>query len=275
MQPVVYLIGSLRNPEVSKVAKALRKQGFEVFDDWHAAGKIADDSWRDYEQAKGHSYSDALQGHAARHVFHHDLFHLRRSHGCVLVLPAGKSGHLEFGYVVGLGKPGFILLNGEPERFDAMTQFAYSVQSTVQQCVQDLKSFPWPKIPPMPTMHADEVIPLALLLEGEGTFSIGKGTTPRLVLQMTDEDVVRWAAKILDSAVWQTTRTAVYKKIWACGTSGIRAAEWMRVLLPYMKSRRQAQIKKTVATWLERRTYNRRDNVVWAKWFGITEGDLN
>lgn len=33
----IYIIGSLRNPQVPKVAKALRLYGFEVFDDWYAA----------------------------------------------------------------------------------------------------------------------------------------------------------------------------------------------------------------------------------------------
>jgi len=45
----------------------------------------------------------------------------------VLVLPAGKSGHLELGYMIGQGKPGYILLDGEPERFDVMYNFATGV----------------------------------------------------------------------------------------------------------------------------------------------------
>ena len=34
----VYLIGSLRNPKVPKIAEKIRALGFEVFDDWFAAG---------------------------------------------------------------------------------------------------------------------------------------------------------------------------------------------------------------------------------------------
>ena len=74
--PVLYLIGSLRNPEIPLIGVRLRSLGYDVFDDWAAAGPIADDSWRDYEIARGHSYSQALQGWAARHVFEFDLFHL-------------------------------------------------------------------------------------------------------------------------------------------------------------------------------------------------------
>ena len=34
----VYLIGSLRNPEVPQIANKIRELGFEVFDDWHPNG---------------------------------------------------------------------------------------------------------------------------------------------------------------------------------------------------------------------------------------------
>ena len=40
-------------------------------------------------------------------------------------MPAGKSGHIEFGYLVGQGKPGFVLFDAVPERYDVMYQFAY------------------------------------------------------------------------------------------------------------------------------------------------------
>lgn len=121
---VIYLIGSLRNPAIPEIGNYLRTLGFEVFDDWISAGPIADDSWRDYEKARGHTYKQALEGYAARHVFDFDVRHLTRADIGVLVLPAGKSGHLELGYLIGRGKPGYILMDGEPERFDVMYQFA-------------------------------------------------------------------------------------------------------------------------------------------------------
>ena len=126
-EPVVYLIGSLRNPEVNRLATAIRALGYEVFDDWTAAGHTADDSWRDYEKSRGHSYTDALKGYAAKHVFAFDMFHLNRCDLAVLLMPAGKSGHLELGYVLGKGKPGYVLFDQEPERFDVMYQFATGV----------------------------------------------------------------------------------------------------------------------------------------------------
>jgi len=137
----VYLIGSLRNPAILELGNQLREEGFEVFNDWIAAGPEADDYWQKYEQNRGRTYSEALAGYAAQHVYHFDKFHLDRCDAGVLVLPAGKSGHLEFGYMIGKGKPGFILLDKEPERFDVMYNFATAVCSNQEELVKGLKDF--------------------------------------------------------------------------------------------------------------------------------------
>ena len=136
---MIYLIGSLRNPHVPEVGECLREHGFEVFDDWFAGGEHADDAWREYEQGRGHSYIEALRGHAARHVFEYDHEHLDRADGAVLVMPCGKSGHLELGYILGQGKPGFIYMPEEPVRWDVMALFADGVHRTMDGLVMALK----------------------------------------------------------------------------------------------------------------------------------------
>jgi len=123
----IYLIGSLRNQQIPDVGNSLRDLGFDVFDDWFAAGPEADDKWQAYEKLRGRSYAEALQGYAARNVYNFDLTHLDRCDAGLLVLPAGKSGHLEFGRTIGKGKPGYILFPEEPERWDVMYQFADAV----------------------------------------------------------------------------------------------------------------------------------------------------
>lgn len=121
----VYLIGSLRNPEVPNVATLLRAQDWEVFDDWYAAGPEADDYWQKYEEARGRTYEQALRGYAAQHVFNFDKLHLTRSDVVVLLMPAGKSGHLEFGWSTGkTGARGVICMPHQPERWDVMYAFA-------------------------------------------------------------------------------------------------------------------------------------------------------
>ena len=123
----VYVIGSLRNPAVPKFANTLRAAGFDAFDSWFAPGPHADDYWRDYTKQRGLSYKEALKDWSAKHVFEFDKFHLDRCDMAVLLMPGGKSAHLELGYIVGRGKPGFILFDKEPKRYDVMTQFATDI----------------------------------------------------------------------------------------------------------------------------------------------------
>lgn len=123
----LYIIGSLRNPEIPKLASTLRRQGHEVFDDWYSAGPKADDCWQAHQQGKGLSFKQALEGPAATNVFNFDKTWLDWCDAAVLVLPAGKSGHLELGYVIGSGKPGYILLPDNVERWDVMYRFATKV----------------------------------------------------------------------------------------------------------------------------------------------------
>ena len=136
----LYVIGSLRNPVIPLVAQTLRgRLDIEVFDDWYAAGPEADDYWMSYEKERGRSYTEALQGYAARHVFGFDKSHLDSADGTLLVLPAGKSGHLELGYMAGKGKwTGILLDKEEPERWDIMYGFASGVFRTLEEVVQAL-----------------------------------------------------------------------------------------------------------------------------------------
>jgi hypothetical protein len=135
---LIYLIGSLRNPKVGEIANELRAKGYEVFDDWLAAGPDADDCLLAYEKARGHNTKQALMGYAARHIFEFDRFHLERADVAVLVLPAGKSGHLELGWFLGKGKNGYILLDEEPPRVDIMYQFATGVCNTMEELFEAL-----------------------------------------------------------------------------------------------------------------------------------------
>ncbi len=137
----LYLIGSLRNEQVPVVANEIRELGFDVFDDWYSVGPEADDYWQAYETGRGRSYSEALAGYAANHVFRYDRSHLERCDIVLLLMPAGKSGHLEFGYSIGRGKPGIIYLPEPPERYDVMYRFANHVCVGKKQLMESLNGY--------------------------------------------------------------------------------------------------------------------------------------
>lgn len=136
----IYVIGSMRNVRVPVVANTLRAAGWDAYDDWYSSGPESDDKWQAYEAARGRTYLEALNGYHAQHVFEVDKHHLDRCERAVLVMPAGTSCHLELGYTVGRGKPGYILLDGyEPKRYEIMPRFATKIFTSLDEMLEHLK----------------------------------------------------------------------------------------------------------------------------------------
>lgn len=142
----VYIIGSLRNEKIPQVGNLLRANGYDAFDDWYGAGHEADDKWRDYEHLRGRSLKTSMYGYAARHTFEFDKTHLSRCDLAVLVMPAGRSGHLELGWFTGgcgtgAAKPGFILLDRVPDRYDVMWNFATDIFTSDEEMLRGLEAY--------------------------------------------------------------------------------------------------------------------------------------
>lgn len=149
---IVYCIGSLKNTAIPEIAIKLRQAGHEAFDDWWSSSEDCDDWWQAHEKLKGRTYKDAIYGYHARNVYAFDKYHLDRCDAGVLVMPAGRSGHAEFGYLIGQGKPVYVLFLEEPEKFDIMhllsTSICFSVDEVlsmlkVQQQVKEYRKMSW------------------------------------------------------------------------------------------------------------------------------------
>jgi hypothetical protein len=136
----IYVVGSLRNPEVPVVGQALRDAGHEAFDDWYGAGPNADDHWRNYEEERERSYVDALAAPAAEAIFNLDMKWLVWADTAVLVLPAGKSAHMEAGWVKGHGGELHIIMPASDVRWDVMYRMADSIHPNVETLVAYLAS---------------------------------------------------------------------------------------------------------------------------------------
>ncbi len=138
----IYIIGSLRNRQkIIDLGTRLRNYDYDVFDSWIAAGPEADDFWQDYANERGLSYREALNDYSARHVFEFDKHHLDRCDIAVLCLPAGKSAHIEMGYMVGRGKPVYVLFDQVPDRYDVMYNFATDVCFSEEELFDTLRAF--------------------------------------------------------------------------------------------------------------------------------------
>lgn len=134
----LYIIGSLRNPKVIEVSNEIRKLGVDVFDDWYSPGPNADDFWKEYSKQRGQTYKQALESWSAQHIFQFDKHHLDRCEAALLILPAGRSCGIEFGYTIGRGKPGWILLD-DPERWDIMFQFASGIFDNLEDFIKNIE----------------------------------------------------------------------------------------------------------------------------------------
>jgi hypothetical protein len=116
----VYVASSWRNPHQQGVVAALRKDGHEVYDfrnprpgDHGFSWAEIDSGWQDWTPL---GFREALDHPVARQGFSSDFGAMIRADTFVLVLPSGRSSHLELGWAAGARKRTAVMLAvGEPE----------------------------------------------------------------------------------------------------------------------------------------------------------------
>lgn len=118
----IYVASSWRNPYQPGIVIILRAHMHEVYDFRHPFHADAGFSWGDIsEEWQGWSaaeYRDALlKSPIAAAGFMSDLRAMQWADTCLLVLPSGRSAHLEAGWFCGQGKRCIILTQDgeEPE----------------------------------------------------------------------------------------------------------------------------------------------------------------
>ncbi len=140
----VYVASSWRNELQPEVVHRLGVEGHRVYDFRHPKPgdngfhwSELDKEWQSWTPAE---FRDALQHPIACRGFAEDMSAIEAADAIVLVMPCGRSAHLEFGYAVGKGKLGIILLSdGEPE---LMYRMADNVCTTLGEVVAALRSNP-------------------------------------------------------------------------------------------------------------------------------------
>lgn len=108
---MLYVASSWKNPYYNNVVDKLRAHGFECFDFRRPDGdggfhwSNIDKNWRTWSL---HRYRQALRSYEAGRGFHQDMHALKACDALVLVMPCGRSAHLELGYAIGQSKPSFV-----------------------------------------------------------------------------------------------------------------------------------------------------------------------
>lgn len=115
------MASSWRNVLQPEVVYALRNDGHEVYDFRHPSPGDSGFAWSDIDPAWETWSPEKFRGHLVTHPlvcigFGKDFNTMRWADAFVLVMPCGRSAHLEMGWAVGAGKYSCILLqDGEPE----------------------------------------------------------------------------------------------------------------------------------------------------------------
>ena len=105
----IYVASSWRNDYQPGVVKLLREQSYEVYDfkqpepgDNGFHWSEIDGEWQSWSVEQ---YRDALDHPIAESGYGKDIGAMRWADTCVVVMPCGRSAHLEAGWFCGQGRP--------------------------------------------------------------------------------------------------------------------------------------------------------------------------
>ncbi len=115
----IYVASSWRNDYQQEVVKQLREAGDEVYDFKNPPGGTGFD-WADidpqWQAWDNQTYFAALDHPIAEAGFKSDFDAMEWADACVMVMPCGRSAHVEAGWMQGAGKTTVILATeAEPE----------------------------------------------------------------------------------------------------------------------------------------------------------------
>ena len=142
----IYVASSWRNHYQEDIVAILRNANHEVYDfknpsiDNHGfKWAEIDENWQSWDNKK---YINNLNHPIANNGFKSDFDAMKWADACVLVLPSGRSAHIEAGYFIGSNKPLIIYIpeNVEPELMYKMTNYIYSSIKEILSLLKDLEN---------------------------------------------------------------------------------------------------------------------------------------
>jgi hypothetical protein len=144
MQRKIYVASSWRNQVYPGVLEVLRAEGHACYDFRNPTPNNSGFGWSEldanWERWTLAEYVRMLTTHPrAAEAFALDQGALDWADTCVLVLPSGRSAHLECGYCIGRGKPAYILLNEAEHAPELMYLCAARIVTDLAELVTALR----------------------------------------------------------------------------------------------------------------------------------------
>lgn len=143
----IYAASSWRNPKQQKVVADLREAGHQVYDFRNPfngrpgfAWSEIDPDWQSWSAAKYRELLTTSPIAAAGYVS--DLRAMEWADTCVLVLPCGRSAHLEAGWFTGRGKR-CIILTQDGEEPELMALLATDICISIDEVIARLADLPF------------------------------------------------------------------------------------------------------------------------------------
>lgn len=138
----IYVASSWRNQRQPDVIRALRNEGHDVYDFKNPEPGNKGFHWSEidpeWKRWSPEQFRRALAHPIAVAARALDVGALNWADVCVLLMPCGRSAHLELGYCLGAGKCGCILLSdGEPEQMYGMAHLVTpSLEEVLDACAK-------------------------------------------------------------------------------------------------------------------------------------------
>ena len=142
----IYVASSWRNERQPEIVAKLREVGHDVYDfknprdgDKGFHWSEIDPDWQNWTPER---FRNALNHPIAISGYASDWNAMHEAEACVMVMPCGRSAHIEAGYFVGAFKPLYILLSdGEPE---LMYNMATLVCLDLDDAIRDMEARRYP-----------------------------------------------------------------------------------------------------------------------------------
>lgn len=108
----IYISSSWKNEFQQSMVQLLREQNHKVYDFQHPHGRTDKNVWSDLgvsnDNMTNEQFAEAITHQTAVTRFEDHFSAMQDADTCILLLPCGKSSHVEAGYMKGLGKRVFV-----------------------------------------------------------------------------------------------------------------------------------------------------------------------